>query len=103
MEDNKEYRKEYKKAYREANKEKIAEYRAKYWLNVEVQNKDEINRKQRENYEKRKPTNQSLLNLISNISSYYRICTMDISNTQQNLFAVTERAYNTYQKPFFLN
>jgi len=37
----------YKKAYREANKEKIAEYRANYWINVEVQNKDEINRKQR--------------------------------------------------------
>jgi len=53
MEDNKEYRKEYKKAYREANKEKIAEYRAKYWLNVEVQNKDEINRKQKENRQKR--------------------------------------------------
>ena len=57
MEDNKEYRKEYKKAYREENKEKIAEYRAKYWLNVEVQNKDEVNRKQRENYEKRKASN----------------------------------------------
>ena len=53
MEDNKEYRKEYRKAYREANKEKIAEYRAKYWLNVEVQNKDEVNRKQKENREKR--------------------------------------------------
>ena len=47
----------YKKAYREANKEKIAEYRVKYWLNVEVQNKDEVNRKQRENYEKRKASN----------------------------------------------
>jgi len=53
MEDNKEYRKEYKKAYREENKEKIAEYRANYWLNVEVQNKDDINRKQKENREKR--------------------------------------------------
>ena len=53
MEDNKEYRKEYKKEYREENKEKIAEYRAKYWLNVEVQNKDEVNRKQKENREKR--------------------------------------------------
>jgi len=41
------------KAYRAANKEKIAEYRANYWLNVEVQNKDEINRKQKENREKR--------------------------------------------------
>ena len=45
--------KEYKKGYREENKEKIAEYRANYWLNVEVQNKDEINRKQKENREKR--------------------------------------------------
>ena len=45
--------KEYKKEYREENKEKIAEYRANYWLNVQVQNKDEINRKQKENREKR--------------------------------------------------
>ena len=44
----------YKKAYRKANKEKIAEYKANYWLNVEVQNKDEVNRKQKENREKRK-------------------------------------------------
>ena len=48
----------YKKAYREANKEKIAEYRAKYWLNVEVQNKDEVNRKQKENREKRMASKQ---------------------------------------------
>jgi len=53
MEDNKEYRKEYKKEYREENKEKIAEYRANYYLNVQVQNKDEINRKQKENRIKR--------------------------------------------------
>jgi len=45
--------KEYKKAYREENKEKITECRVNYWLNVEVQNKDEINRKQKENREKR--------------------------------------------------
>jgi len=53
MENNKEHRKEYKKEYREANKEKIAEYRANYRLNVEVPNKDEINRKQKENREKK--------------------------------------------------
>jgi len=48
-----EERLQYKKEYREANKEKIAEYRANYRLNVEVPNKDEINRKQKENREKR--------------------------------------------------
>jgi len=53
MENNKEHRKEYQKVCREANKGKIAVYRANYWLNVEVANKDEINQKQRENYAKR--------------------------------------------------
>jgi hypothetical protein len=59
MEKNKEYRKEYKKAYREANKEKIAEYRAEYFRNVERQNKDERNKKQRENYAKRQALNNT--------------------------------------------
>jgi len=48
-----EERLEYKKEYREGNKEKMATYRANYWLNVEVDNKDKINRKQKENREKR--------------------------------------------------
>ena len=56
---NKEYRKAYKKAYREANKEKIADYRAEYFKNVECQNKDEVNKKQRENYAKRQASNNT--------------------------------------------
>jgi len=52
-ENHREERLEYKKEYKEKRKEKIAAYRADYWLNVEVNNKDEINRKQRENREKR--------------------------------------------------
>jgi len=56
-----------------------------------IANKGKITRKE-------KPSKYSLSNLILNIYSYYRAYTEDISNTQQNLFAALDRAYNTYQK-----
>lgn len=51
--DNREEILKKKKAFREANKEKIAEYRAKYYNEVQLKDREYINMKQRENYAKR--------------------------------------------------